>query len=122
LPLLEEVGLAERAGDPVATFSAGMRKRLSLARTLLQEASVVLLDEPYGALDPPGFRLVDRFFSLLRQRGTTVLVATHLLERGAALCDRGIVLEGGRLAWTGAARDLPREGGLQAAGLPEGES
>jgi heme exporter protein A len=122
VPLLEEVGLADRAGDPVATFSAGMRKRLSLARTLLQEAAVVLLDEPYGALDPPGFRLVDRFFSLLRKRGTTVLVATHLLERGAALCDRGIVLEGGRLVWSGAARDLPREGGLQAAGLPEGES
>jgi len=120
VPLLEEVGLAERARDPVATFSAGMRKRLSLARALLQGAPVVLLDEPYGELDPPGFRLVDRCLSLLRRRGTTVLLATHLLERGAALCDRGIVLEGGRLAWSGPARDLPREGGLEAAGLPEG--
>jgi heme exporter protein A len=120
VPLLAEVGLAERAGDPVATFSAGMRKRLSFARTLLQEAAVVLLDEPYGALDPPGFRLVDRFFSLLRRRGATVLVATHLLERSAALCDRGIVLEGGRLVWTGAAADLPAQSGLQTVGLPEG--
>ncbi len=122
LPLLDEVGLADRADDPVVTFSAGMRKRLSLARTLLQEASVVLLDEPYGQLDPPGFRLVDHFFGLLRRRGATVLMATHLLERGGALCDRGIVLDRGRVVWTGLARDLPREGGLQAAGLPEGES
>jgi len=117
---LQEVGLADRADDPVATFSAGMRRRLSLARTLLQEASVVLLDEPYDQLDPPGFRLVDHLFGSLRERGATVLVATHLLERGAALCDQGIVLEGGRLAWAGRARDLPREGGLQAAGLPGG--
>ena len=120
LPLLAEVDLAERADDPVTTFSAGMRKRLSLARTLLQEASVVLLDEPYGQLDPPGFRLVDRFFRLLHERGTTILLATHLLERGGALCDHGIVLDRGRLAWAGRAGDLPRQGGLEAAGLPEG--
>ena len=53
------VGLAERADDPVASFSAGMRKRLSLARVLLQDAALVLLDEPYGELDPPGFELLD---------------------------------------------------------------
>ena len=57
--MLERVGLAARADDPVSTFSAGMRKRLALARMLLQDAAVVLLDEPYGELDPPGFALVD---------------------------------------------------------------
>ena len=118
LPLLEEVGLADRADDAVTTFSAGMRKRLSLARTLLQEAAVVFLDEPYGQLDPPGFRLVDRLLDRLRRRGTTVLMATHLLERGSALCDLGIVLEEGRLRWSGPARDLPSHGGLDAAALP----
>ena len=56
---LSEVGLAERAHDPVAGFSAGMRQRLALARVLLKDAELVLLDEPYGHLDPPGFRLVD---------------------------------------------------------------
>jgi len=120
LPLLAEVELAERADDAVATFSAGMRKRLSLARTLLQSGRVVLLDEPYGELDPPGFRLVDRLFGALKAEGTTVLMATHLLDRGAALCDEGIVLEGGRLRWHGAARDLPALGGLDPASLPEG--
>jgi heme exporter protein A len=120
LPALDQVGLADRADDAVTTFSAGMRKRLTLARTLLQAASVVLLDEPYGQLDPPGFRLIDRVIQDLRAGGTTVLMATHLLERGAALCERGLVLEGGRVAWSGRAADLPRHGGLDAATLPEG--
>jgi heme exporter protein A len=120
LPLLAEVELAERADDPVHTFSAGMRKRLALARMLLQEGGLVLLDEPYGELDPPGFRLVDRLFGAFKARGATVLMATHLLDRGAALCDEGMVLESGRLRWQGAARDLPAQGGLDPATLPEG--
>jgi heme exporter protein A len=117
---LEQVGLADRADDPVLTFSAGMRKRLALARTLLQGASVVLLDEPYGELDPPGFRMVDALLARLREQGTTVLMATHLLERGSALCDLGVVLEQGRLLWSGPAADLPTHGGLAPAGLPGG--
>ena len=117
---LAEVGLADRADDPVLTFSAGMRKRLMLCRTLLQDAPVVLLDEPYGQLDPPGFRLVDEVIGRLQRAGRTVLMATHLLERGAALCERGLVLEAGRVAWQGPAAELPRSGGLSAAGLPEG--
>jgi heme exporter protein A len=120
LPLLAEVELAERADDPVHTFSAGMRKRLALARTLLQEGGVVLLDEPYGELDPPGFRLVDRLFAAFKARGAAVLMATHLLDRGAALCYVGFVRVGGRLRWHGPARDLPAQGGLDPATLPEG--
>jgi heme exporter protein A len=109
LPLLAEVSLAERADDPVQTFSAGMRKRLALARVLLQDASVVLLDEPYGELDPPGFRLVDRLFDALRARGACILIATHLIERGVSLCDDALVLEAGRVGWRGPARELPAE-------------
>jgi heme exporter protein A len=120
LPPLAEVGLADRADDPVATFSAGMRRRLALARVLLQEPSLVLLDEPYGQLDPPGFRFVDGLFRTLRGRGASIVMATHLLERGAALCDDGLVLEGGRAMWSGPAADLPARGGLEGAGLPEG--
>ena len=116
---LGEVGLAERGDDAVETFSAGMRRRLALARVLMQPAEVVLLDEPYGQLDPPGFRLVDRLLARLREEGRTVLMATHLLERGADLCDRGLVLEEGRLVWAGSAADLPGEG-LAVSGLSEG--
>ena len=104
--LLRTVGLAERAGDPVSTLSAGMRKRLALARALLQEAEVYLLDEPYGELDPPGFRLLDDVMDELKARGATVLLASHLLERGRERCDQAIVLEEGRLAWSGPASEL----------------
>ena len=100
---LEQVGLLARASDPVVTYSAGMRKRLALARSLLQRASVVFLDEPYNGLDGDGFRLVDDLLSSCRARGATVLMATHLLERGRAVCDDEIVLEEGRVVRTGPA-------------------
>jgi heme exporter protein A len=94
---LEQVGLATRADDAVSTFSAGMRKRLSFARVLLQSPRVVLLDEPYGALDPAGFELVDDVIRDLKSRGATILMATHQWERGGRLADAKLVLEGGRV-------------------------
>jgi heme exporter protein A len=112
MAVLEEVGLADRASDPVVTFSAGMRKRLSLARVLLKAPEVALLDEPYGELDPPGFRLVDGVLDRLRRRGATVLMATHLVERGREHCDRALVLAGGGVEWDGAARNLQVDAGL----------
>jgi len=96
--LLDRVGLAARADDAVATFSAGMRKRLSFARVLLQEARVILLDEPYGQLDPSGFALVDEVVRELKSRGATVLMATHQIERGAKLADQTLFLDQGRIA------------------------
>lgn len=109
--VLSQVGLGARGADPVATFSAGMRKRLSLARLLLQEPSVVFLDEPYGELDPAGFALVDGLLEAWRARGATVLLSTHLLERGRALGDHALVLESGRLIWEGPASSLPAASG-----------
>lgn len=94
---LAQVGLATRADDVVATFSAGMRKRLSFARVLLQDPRFVLLDEPYGALDPPGFDLVDSVIADLKRRGTTILVSTHQVERVRAYADAELVLEAGRV-------------------------
>lgn len=116
LELLEQVGLAHRAHDPVNSFSAGMRKRLALARMILQEPKIALLDEPYGELDPPGFRYVDALVPQLLARGTTVLIASHLLERGAELCSRGIVLEQGRVVFEGSSAELLVRGGLKPAG------
>jgi heme exporter protein A len=101
--LLDRVTLKSRADDPVATFSAGMRKRLAFARILLQDPSIVFLDEPYGALDPPGFALVDQVVRELQARGTTVLIATHQWQRVAELADVAMVLEQGRVEWLGEA-------------------
>lgn len=97
MPLLEQVGLGARADDLVSTFSAGMRKRLSFARVLLQEPRVVLLDEPYGALDPPGFDLVDRVITELKTTGATIVMATHQWERAASFSDQSIMLEQGKV-------------------------
>jgi heme exporter protein A len=117
---LEEVGLADRADDAVQTFSAGMRQRLALARVLQQQARVVLLDEPYGHLDPPGFLLVDGVLRGLRAAGATVLMATHLLQRGRTLCDRSLVLDGGRVVFAGATAEMPEPAGTDGAGFAEG--
>lgn len=106
MPILERVNLASRADDAVSTFSAGMRKRLSFARVLLQQPTVVMLDEPYGQLDPEGFVLVDEVVRELKAKGTTILMATHQLERGSSLADDAILLDAGRVVWTGSARDV----------------
>ena len=74
-----------------------MRKRLSFARVLLQEPQIVLLDEPYGQLDPEGFALVDEVVRQLKAQGTTVLMATHQVERGRGWRTQMLCLEAGRV-------------------------
>lgn len=105
--LLDRVALGRRADDTVATFSAGMRKRLSFARVLMQEPRVALLDEPYGQLDPEGFVLVEAVVRELKANGTTVIMATHQLARAAAVADDAMLLEAGRVVWRGKAAEVP---------------
>jgi len=96
---LEDVGLNARERDLVRTFSAGMRKRLALARILLGEASLVLLDEPMAALDDEAMGLVEDLLGAWREVGVTVLLAAHSIERleshldGRVVLDRGLVAE-----------------------------
>lgn len=107
MDLLARVALDKRADDAVSTFSAGMRKRLSFARVLLQEPKLVLLDEPYGQLDPEGFTLVDDVVRELKAQGTTIMMATHQIERGSNLADDAILLDAGRVTWSGRAAEIP---------------
>lgn len=95
--LLARVGLAEVGGKLVRTFSSGMKKRLGVARLLLADASLWLLDEPYAALDDEGKGLIDRLLEGARSEGRTVLVASHELERCARFADALLTLDGGRL-------------------------
>ena len=95
---LADVGLAERARDRVRDYSAGMRKRLALGRILLGNASLVLLDEPYAALDADGMALVDQLLLAWRETGVTILVASHSTERMSPLLDGSVVLERGLVA------------------------
>ncbi|MGZ6124434.1 MAG: hypothetical protein ACXWLR_05715, partial [Myxococcales bacterium] len=85
-----------------------------------QQPRLVLLDEPYGHLDPPGFLLVDGLLQRLRKEGATVLMATHLVNRGRRICDLGLVLEAGRLVFAGAAAALPGPVGADATPFAEG--
>ncbi len=94
--LLERVGLASDRREPVRTFSAGMRRRLALARVLLKRPALLLLDEPFTALDPDGRALLIERVRELRAGGTTVLVATHVPDVAAAICDQRVHMEDGR--------------------------
>jgi heme exporter protein A len=98
---LVEVGLAHRKNEVVATFSAGMRKRLTLVRARLEDPRLVLLDEPFAALDEPGQRLIERWIDDFRQRGVTVIMASHALARASRLSSRAVFLEQGQIRWQG---------------------
>jgi len=98
---LATVGLAHAADARVGTFSQGMAQRLALARAMLQDPDVILLDEPYNALDVDGLKLVDDFLTRLKAAGKTAILATHHIAKGLAQCDRVITLRGGRVTFDG---------------------
>jgi ABC-type multidrug transport system ATPase subunit len=93
---LARVGLTSVAGDRVRGFSAGMRQRVSLARALLRDPELLLLDDPYAGLDAEARKLVCGAISDRRDRGRTVVVATHDPE-AARLASRTALMDGGRL-------------------------
>lgn len=94
--LLARVGLEQRSDNPVRGFSAGMRKRLAIARLLLKAPNLALLDEPFGELDPAGIRDMEGFIGELKESGVTVVLATHLVEQGMTLCEERLHLQDGR--------------------------
>jgi heme exporter protein A len=93
---LEEVGLADRGDDRVRGFSRGMQQRLALARTLLHEPELVLLDEPYTGLDPHAAAMLRRVLERLRDGRRTVVLVTHNLAQGLELATRVVVQVAGR--------------------------
>jgi len=93
---LEQVGLAKRSGELVRTFSRGMQQRLAIARALLHDPAVLLLDEPYTGLDVAGSALLDSLLSGWKAAQHTVVISTHDLQR-ATISDRVLILSRGRL-------------------------
>ncbi len=104
--LLGELGLSAAADRQVAGFSAGMRKRLILARSRLENPRLLLLDEPFASLDPQGQSLIESWIERFVDGGGTLIVASHAVERASRMCNRGVLLEQGQVAWHGAAADL----------------
>ncbi|WP_426730926.1 heme ABC exporter ATP-binding protein CcmA [Myxococcus faecalis] len=94
--LLARVGLGKRSDNPVRGFSAGMRKRLAIARLLMKAPAIALLDEPFGELDPEGIREMEGIIAQLKADGVTVVLATHLIDQGLSLCEERLHLQDGR--------------------------
>ncbi len=96
LELLDAVGLKHRRLDRIRTFSRGMTQRVSIARALVNDPQVVLLDEPYSGLDPHAVEIFDRLISSVRENRTFVMVS-HDLEKGSSLADHVLVMARGRM-------------------------
>ena len=104
--LLEVVQLSDRAADQVEPLSGGMKRRLTIARSLINEPDILLLDEPTTGLDPQARHLVwDRLFRL-KQRGVTLVLTTHYMDEAEQLCDRLVVMDGGKIVASGSPRSL----------------
>ncbi|NIL43471.1 ABC transporter ATP-binding protein [Salinispora arenicola] len=104
--LLDFVQLGERADSKVEPLSGGMKRRLTIARALVNEPDIVLLDEPTTGLDPQARHLVwERLFQL-KQQGVTLVLTTHYMDEAEQLCDRLVVMDGGRIVAEGSPRVL----------------
>ncbi|GAA1702941.1 ATP-binding cassette domain-containing protein [Fodinicola feengrottensis] len=104
--LLEFAQLTERANSVVEPLSGGMKRRLTIARGLVNEPEILLLDEPTTGLDPQARHVLwDRLFRLKRS-GVTLVITTHYMDEAEQLCDRLVVMDGGRIAAEGSPREL----------------
>ncbi|HEY2204580.1 MAG TPA: ABC transporter ATP-binding protein [Pseudonocardia sp.] len=104
--LLEFAQLTDRAGDAVDPLSGGMKRRLTIARSLVNEPELLLLDEPTTGLDPQARHLLwDRLYRL-KQRGVTQLITTHYMDEAEQLCDRLVVMDGGVISAEGSPGEL----------------
>jgi lipooligosaccharide transport system ATP-binding protein len=104
--LLEFVQLSERANDRVEPLSGGMKRRLTIARSLVNDPEVLLLDEPTTGLDPQARHVVwDRLFRL-KQQGVTLVLTTHYMDEAEQLCDRLVVMDRGKIAEEGSPVEL----------------
>ncbi len=112
-PLLEQVGMLDKADIKISTFSKGMRQRIAIARALLHDPEILILDEPTMGLDPITARELREFIAA--QKGEkTVLLCTHYLFEAELLADRVGILSKGRLAAIGTLEELKRKSGKQS--------
>jgi lipooligosaccharide transport system ATP-binding protein len=107
--LLEFVQLTERAGSKVEPLSGGMKRRVTIARSLINEPELLLLDEPTTGLDPQARHVLwDRLYRL-KQQGVTLVLTTHYMDEAEQLCDRLVVMDGGCIVAAGSPRELIEE-------------
>ena len=103
------MGLGEVANNRVGTFSRGMRQRLGLAEILMKEAQIAILDEPTSGLDPQATTELLNVIRDLKNRGVSVLLSSHLLERVQSVCDRVALFSQGNIVLIGTVPELGRQ-------------
>ncbi|MFI0718742.1 ABC transporter ATP-binding protein [Streptomyces sp. NPDC021224] len=104
--LLDFARLADKADEQVEALSGGMRRRLTIARSLINEPEILLLDEPTTGLDPQARHLLWERLFRLKQQGVTLLLTTHYMDEAEQLCDRIVVMDHGRIVAEGSPREL----------------
>lgn len=117
--LLDMVGLAHARNRPVGEFSKGMARRIGLAQAMINDPALLILDEPTSGLDPIGCREVKDLIKLMKKRGKTVVVTSHLLSDVEEVCDRIILLYGGRIRAQGPLNELLSIRASQTITTPE---
>jgi ABC-2 type transport system ATP-binding protein len=106
--VLDQVGLADRAGEPVRNFSGGMKRRLNLALGIVHRPAFLMLDEPTVGVDPQSRQKIFDIIRDLQQSGTTLLYTTHYMEEAEQLCDRIAIMDDGQIIAMGTLEDLLR--------------
>ncbi len=107
--LLDFVQLNAKKDTQIDKLSGGMKKRLILARAMLNDPRILILDEPTVGLDPQARHLIWDQLELLRQRGITIILTTHYMEEAAKLCDRIVIVDNGRILAEGSPKELVRK-------------
>jgi ABC-2 type transport system ATP-binding protein len=104
--VLHLVGLHDRRFDLFRTYSLGMKQRLSIASALLNHPEVLILDEPTNGLDPEGIIQIRELILSIAKQGTTILIASHLLDEIEKICSHVIILKNGKSLYSGAVQDM----------------
>ena len=107
---LAQVGLLDRAEDKFSTFSLGMKQRLAIASALLSNPEILILDEPTNGLDPQGIHQIRTLIQDIAARGTTILLASHLLDEVEKVCNQVIILQKGQCIYSGSVKEMAEQG------------
>ena len=103
--LLDRVGLRHRASDPVRAFSRGLHQRLGIARVMLHDPSVILLDEPYTGLDANAVEILNQILDQAAAAGRTIILTTHDLDQGLRGSTRAAIIDRGKIVFEGNSKD-----------------
>ncbi|WP_162127569.1 ABC transporter ATP-binding protein [Flavobacterium phycosphaerae] len=109
---LEIVGLMDRKDSKFKTFSLGMKQRLAIASALLNDPEILILDEPTNGLDPQGIHQIRDIIKLIASQGTTILLASHLLDEVEKVCSHVLVLRFGEVLYTGTVDGMTNQSGF----------